>query len=101
MVEVQLLTGMRPDEVTITRPCEINTASKPCWIYRPGKHKNDWRDDMENKEVLLGPKAQKLLKPWIEKTSRETDYLFSPRAVAERWNVEEKRRTGKALLSSS
>jgi integrase len=50
---------------------------------------------METKEVLIGPKAQKLLKPWLQKCRRDTDYLFSPRAVVERWNAEQVRLTGK------
>lgn len=95
MIQVQLLTGMRPDEVTIMRPGDIDQTVKPCWVYRPGKHKNDWRDGMADKEVLIGPKAQKLLRPWLDACKRDTDYLFSPRAVAKKWNEEQLRTNGK------
>jgi integrase len=79
MIQVQCLTGMRPDEVTIIRPCDLDRCSE-IWIFRPSKHKLDWLDF--KKEILIGPKAQELLLPWLE--GREpTDYLFSPREVAE------------------
>ncbi|MGD0770277.1 MAG: hypothetical protein ABSB42_19000 [Tepidisphaeraceae bacterium] len=34
MIRLQLLTGMRPDEVTIMRDMDIDTSTKP-WAYRP------------------------------------------------------------------
>jgi hypothetical protein len=78
MLELQNLTGMRPGEVTIMRPCDIDQKVKPCWVYRPSKHKNDWREGMKEKEVQLGPRAQKLLKPWIKKCKRDTDFFIQP-----------------------
>jgi integrase len=79
MLQIQKLTGMRPDEVTIMRPCDIR-ASGDLWAYYPGNHKLDWLDC--EKEVLLGPRVQRLLVPWLD-GRQPTDYLFSPREVAE------------------
>ncbi len=79
MLQVQRLAGMRPDEVTIIRPCDID-RSGTVWVYRPDSHKLGWLD--QEKEILLGPQAQELLMPWLD--GREpTQYLFSPREVAE------------------
>ena len=79
MLQVQRLAGMRPDEVTIMRPCDIDRSGE-IWVYRPNSHKLEWLD--QEKEILLGPRAQRLLKRWIE--GREpTEYLFSPRETAE------------------
>jgi len=94
MIEVQLLTGMRPDEVTIMRPCEIDQKGG-VWSYRPGKHKNDWRENDEGKEVLIGPKAQKVLKPFIKACPSETDYLFSPVRVQARSIERQREEAGK------
>lgn len=94
MIELQLLTGMRPDEVTIMRPCEIDRSGR-VWSYRPGKHKNDWRENDEGKEVLLGPKAQKLLKSWLKDCPAETDYLFSPIRVQARSIERQREESGK------
>jgi integrase len=97
MIQVQLLCGMRPDEVTIMRPCDIDTTLRDgCWTYTPTQHKNSHRAGREREEIYIGPKAQKLLTPWIEKT-KPGDFLFSPRRVSERWNAEQaaKARKGK------
>jgi integrase len=93
MIRLQLLCGCRPDEVTIMRPCDIDQTTKPCWIYKPTTHKNEWRG--QDKEILIGPKAKKLLLPWIKKCESVDGYLFSPRKVAERWNEEQIRLSGK------
>jgi integrase len=86
---------MRPDEVTIMRPCDIDTAKKDgCWTYVPGQHKNSWPEGMEHKEIFIGPKAQALLKPWLAKTGDE-DYLFDPRNVVAAWR-ESRRNKGKS-----
>ncbi|MBN2293939.1 MAG: tyrosine-type recombinase/integrase [Pirellulales bacterium] len=79
MLQVQRLAGMRPDEVTIIRPCDIN-RSGTVWAYRPNSHKLDWLD--QDKEILLGPQAQALLLPWIDR-KKPDQYLFSPREAAE------------------
>ena len=44
MVEVQLLTGMRPGEVCQLRPCDIDTAG-PVWVFRPRQHKTRHRGE--------------------------------------------------------
>ncbi|NLE37860.1 MAG: hypothetical protein GX621_07535, partial [Pirellulaceae bacterium] len=79
MLQVQRLAGMRPDEVTIIRPCDLDQEGE-VWTYRPNSHKTEWLD--HEKEILLGPRAQELLKPWL--VGREPDeYVFSPREAAE------------------
>lgn len=92
MIQIQLLTGMRPDEVTTIRPCDIQNDGEP-WVYTISSRfdnsstehgsKTDYLEDVEAKDVLIGPQAQELLQPWIEK--REANqYLFDPREVAAR-----------------
>lgn len=95
MIQTQLLTAMRPDEVTIMQPCSIDCSDPRCWIYVPGQHKNSWREGMEHKEVFIGPRAQAILKPWLEACENESDYLFSPLRVAERFNLYLQERNGK------
>ena len=79
MLQVQRLAGMRPDEVTIIRPCDIDRDGD-VWVYRPDSHKLEWLD--QEKEILLGPQAQGLLTPWLD-GRKPTQYLFSPREAAE------------------
>ena len=73
MVELQRLTGMRPQEACDVRVCDIEVAGK-VWIYRPAKHKSKWRGEV--REVILGPRAQRVLQPFL--TTNTQTYVFSP-----------------------
>ena len=77
MVQLQWWTGMRPGEVTIMRTIDLDTTGA-VWLYRPGSHKNAWRD--HDRVVAIGPKAQEVLKPWLDlNLAYPTDqYLFQP-----------------------
>lgn len=82
MIRVQRLTGMRPCEVVIMRPCDIEMTNE-IWIYEPYDHKNRWRE--QRRRIPLGPRAQAILRPFLD---RERDaYLFSPRE-ADAWHKE-------------
>ena len=41
MLRIQISTGMRPKELCMMRPCDID-RSGDVWIYRPSQHKTDW-----------------------------------------------------------
>jgi integrase len=85
MVRLQLLTGMRPGEVVRLRGIDLDTSG-PVWVYRPGsdrgpcgRHKTAWCG--HQKAILIGPRGQEVLKPWLRPSPQE--YLFQPReAVA-------------------
>lgn len=77
MLQLQYLAGMRSKEVRIMRWCDIDRSDPSCWFYRPAKHKNDWRDNGQQRVVPLGPKCIELLQPWVAKKSGD-DYLFDP-----------------------
>jgi integrase len=59
MIEVQLLTGMRPGELCAMRPVDVDVTAA-VWMYRPVQHKtlHIGRDRV----VPIGPKAQRLLR---------------------------------------
>ena len=84
MIQVQLLTGMRPGEVCIMRWDDIEKCKK-VWLYRPSDHKNSWR--RQPRVVVLGPRAQKILARYEE----QAPFVFSPRlALAERYEAAQK-----------
>jgi integrase len=94
MVQLQLLTGMRPGEVTVMRTIDLDTSGK-LWLYRPGsdrgphgRHKNAWRG--HGKVIVIGPRAQSVLKPWLRLNVEE--YLFQPRESRAAYDRERKRR---------
>jgi integrase len=74
MVQVQLLTGMRPGEVCQLRKCDINT-NEPVWLFNPVQYKTRYRG--KSRVVTIGPKAQAVLKPFL--TDDAAAFLFSPR----------------------
>ena len=79
MIDVQLLTGMRPGEVVLMRTCDID-RSADVWVYRPEHHKTLHHG--HDRAIYIGPKCQELLTPLLKKDEPEA-YLFSP-ADAER-----------------
>jgi integrase len=80
MIQPQQLTGMRPGEVTIMRPCDVERTGN-VWVYRPMRHKTQHRGYA--REVFLDPKAQRILEAWLDRDC--SSYCFSPgEAEAER-----------------
>jgi integrase len=70
MLQVQMLTGMRPGELVIMRGADIDMQG-PVWIYTPASHKNAWRG--QSRTVAIGPKAQAIIRPFLQ-----PGYLFRP-----------------------
>jgi integrase len=75
MVMVQRLTGMRPQEVVQITTGDID-RSAPVWEFKPKHHKNECRG--KNRVVMIGPRAQSILEPWLRPDEPERP-LFSPR----------------------
>lgn len=73
MVNLQLLTGMRPGEVVLIRPCDIDRSNK-VWTFRPARHKTMHLG--KSRVVMIGPRAQKILKPFLER--KPDTFCFSP-----------------------
>lgn len=84
LLQIQLLTGMRPGEAVRLRPGRIDRAWKavdgvPVWLYRPeAGHKGEWRE--RPREIAIGPKAQAVLAPFLLRDAQA--YCFSPAEAA-------------------
>jgi integrase len=74
MVRLQRLTGMRPAELCMLRPCDID-RSKDVWIYRPATHKTQHLG--KERVVFIGPKAQGVLLRYLARDAKS--YCFQPR----------------------
>lgn len=76
LVDLQLLTGARPNELLALRACDLEMDNEAdIWLYRPGKHKNAFRE--KERLIYFGPKAQAVIRPFL--TGRATNaFLFSP-----------------------
>jgi integrase len=73
MVRLQRYTGMRPAEVCILRPCDLERTGE-VWIYRPSHHKTEHRG--KNRTVPIGPKVQEILLRYLARGPE--DFCFRP-----------------------
>lgn len=73
MVRLQLLTGCRPGEVCKLTPSMIDRSGK-VWVARPDDHKTAHHG--HKRAIFLGPKAQAILAPYIEREPGEC--IFRP-----------------------
>jgi len=79
MVHVQVLTGMRPQDVCRLNGAEIDRPGLvvdgvAIWVFRPRRHKTAWRG--HTKAVAIGPRAQRILQPFLAMAG--DGYLFRP-----------------------
>ena len=72
MALIQRYAGCRPGEVCAMRRSEIET-DRATWRWKPGAHKNAWRE--QERVIFLGPKAQAILRPYLERNVAD-DYCF-------------------------
>ena len=73
MVRFQRLTGCRPGEVCIIRPCDVDTSGD-VWTYRPESHKTEHHG--RDRVICIGPKAQNVLRPYLLRDKQA--YCFAP-----------------------
>jgi len=73
MVQLQLLTGMRPGEVLQMRGRDIN-RELDVWEYHPESHKTEHHG--RRRTIFLGPKAQQILWQFLQADPQR--FLFSP-----------------------
>jgi integrase len=73
MVRLQRLTGCRPGEVCLLRPCDLDRTSE-VWAYRPESHKTEHHG--RDRVIFIGPQAQDVLRPYLLRNA--SSYCFSP-----------------------
>lgn len=74
MVRIQRLTGMRPAELCMMRPCDIDRTSTP-WKYTPRHHKPAHRG--RDRVIFLGPQAQAILLRFLDRDPES--HCFRPK----------------------
>jgi integrase len=73
MVRLERLTGMRPAEVCLIRPCDVDQSGN-VWVYKPHSHKTEHHG--KSRTVYLGPKAQSILQKYLARDLQS--FCFSP-----------------------
>lgn len=95
MIQLQLLTGMRPGEVVTMRPMDIEQGEKG-WEYRPAIHKTEHHDF--DRIIYLGEKCRELLKPYV---NRDPSLPLFSAAEAEEQRSRERRRDRRSPMTPS
>ncbi len=76
MIRLQLLSGMRPGEIVIMRPCDIDRSGN-IWHYYPYKYKTQHLEDPTLRRIIsIGPKGQNILRPFLLRP--DDSYCFTP-----------------------
>jgi integrase len=70
----QLHTGCRPGEALCLKPRRLARGGD-VWVYRPGRHKTAHHG--KGRRIFVGPRAQEVLRPWLEGVG-DDEYVFSP-----------------------
>ena len=76
MLRVAYWTGARPGEVCALKPCYLDTSGK-VWVYRVPAEANKTDHHDQERKIFIGPRAQKVLRPFLEGQDPD-QYLFSP-----------------------
>lgn len=93
MVQLQRLTGARPNEVCQIRPGDID-RKKNVWCYKPAKHKT--QHHKKRRQIFIGPKAQAVLTPFLDREA--TAFCFSP---SESKDIQKVARTAKRVTPAN
>ncbi|MBR2584686.1 MAG: tyrosine-type recombinase/integrase [Thermoguttaceae bacterium] len=102
MVRLQLLTGARPEEIRIMRPCDIERTDSGCWKYHPSHDKTErFRADGQKKTIPLNAAAKAIITAHsLDLDADSEQYIFRP-AEALREHRAERRRTRKTPMTPS
>jgi integrase len=103
MVEVQRLSGCRPQDVVQMRAADFDTTNR-VWEYRPARHKTQHHNDEGNPDldriVYIGPLAQAILTPLLPENPEM--HIFSPkRSESQRGALRREGRTSPVTPSQS
>ena len=85
MVRFERLTGCRPGEVCVMRPCDLD-RSGDVWEYRPESHKTEHHG--LDRIIYIGPQAQDVLCPYLLRESKAN--CFSPADSEQKRHVEQR-----------
>src|SRR5262249_2722551 len=86
MIELQRLSGMRPQEVCSLRTIDIDRTGR-AWIFTPQTHKTEHHG--RGRRIFIGPRAQESLRPWLRPDLPA--YLSSPREAMDDRQAERRR----------
>ena len=79
MIKVQRFISGRPQDIHNMRACDIDMSGE-IWKYVPYTHKTKYRGKV--RMLPIGPKAQQILLPYIERCGEDMEQFVFPRPKA-------------------
>lgn len=76
MLNFAYRTGARPGEVCALKPCYLDMAGK-VWVYNVPPEANKTDVHGIERKVYIGPRARKILRPWLRDLAPH-EFVFSP-----------------------
>jgi len=95
MARIQRLTGCRPAELCMLRPCDVDRSGE-VWAYRPESHKTEHHD--RKRVIFIGPRAQAILRPYLDR--EDAAYCFSPSEAEAERNAERREQRASPMTPS-
>ncbi len=87
MVRIQSLTGCRPGELFIMRPCDIDRSGAEhigVWLYYPESHKMEHKE--RHRVIVIGPNAQSILCKYLLRNEKQLCFLRTGGKPYKRWH---------------
>ncbi len=79
MVDLELVTGMRPQEVRNITWGQIDKSDATAWCYQPQRHKTKRKG--KQRRIFIGPAGQEILSQFLK--ADPDAFIFSPKYVSE------------------
>lgn len=76
MIRFAYHSGARPEEVCGLKPCYLDRSGK-VWVYNVPDDANKTDVHEIERKIFIGPRAQRVLEPWLVGIGPE-EYVFSP-----------------------
>ena len=76
MIRFQRLTGCRPGELFVLRPCDVDRTGDGhdgVWLYYPESHKMEHKE--RSRVIVVGPRAQEILAPYLLREDKQCCFL--------------------------
>lgn len=84
MVDLELVTGMRPQEVRNITWGQIGKSDPKAWCYTPNRHKTKRKG--KSRKIFIGPNGQSILNDFLR--ADPDAFIFSPRDSEEERSIE-------------
>ncbi|MDG1895033.1 MAG: site-specific integrase [Fuerstiella sp.] len=84
MVDLELVTGMRPQEVRNITWGQIDKSAPTAWCYQPRRHKTKRKG--KQRKIFIGPAGQEILSQFLK--ADPDAFIFSPQEAEAERNAE-------------